>query len=281
MIKNSWGLLGPEFLPNSRRTRTLDVGVSVRWFNDRAVPGLGGVWYGKQLLLATLGIAVANEANEPKIRNIRAANAIEALACFLAYEENKWASDPRLRGSSKLQGKGDDLSFKCVSRKNFYVTQPMRMATVRALPSLGLVEANGSRFNAFQCSEISDELIKKACWVYSPYKRSVKDHLVKWVKGEDCRTNSHALRDALSPLEPLSVEARVWLRNLLKRGGNEVREDTQRRKNALTWVDNLSQKPHQEGWDNRPDNIDETHWHDHREVFYSAGNEHTKHFRTN
>ena len=50
-----WGLLGPETLNGERRTRTLGVGAAVRCFNDLAVPGTGGVWFGKQVLLATLG----------------------------------------------------------------------------------------------------------------------------------------------------------------------------------------------------------------------------------
>jgi len=49
----SWGLLGPETLAGERRTRTLGLGATVRSFNDLAVPGLGGVWFGKELLLAT------------------------------------------------------------------------------------------------------------------------------------------------------------------------------------------------------------------------------------
>ncbi len=57
-MEGLWGLLGPESLPNARRTRTLGLGASVRRYNDLAVPGLVGVWYGKQLLLATLGVAV-------------------------------------------------------------------------------------------------------------------------------------------------------------------------------------------------------------------------------
>lgn len=44
---------------SERRTRTLSLGATVRAFNDLAVPGLGGVWFGKQLLLATLGVAIA------------------------------------------------------------------------------------------------------------------------------------------------------------------------------------------------------------------------------
>ena len=148
-LNSSWGLLGPEFLPNARRTRTLGLGASVRRFNDLAVPGLGGVWYGKQLLLATLGVAVAENARSrgAKVQNIEMANSIEALACWLAFKSNGWNSDARLRGNTKFQGK-DDFSFRRVRQRNFYVTQPMRMTTVQALPALGFVESDGARFNA-------------------------------------------------------------------------------------------------------------------------------------
>jgi hypothetical protein len=46
----NWGLLGPEVLGSQRRMRTLGLGTVVRKFNDLAVPGMGGVWFGKQLL---------------------------------------------------------------------------------------------------------------------------------------------------------------------------------------------------------------------------------------
>ena len=61
MAQNSmfWGLLGPERLGGLRRTRALGIGSAVRKFDQLAVPGVGGVWFAKQLFLATLGIAVA------------------------------------------------------------------------------------------------------------------------------------------------------------------------------------------------------------------------------
>ena len=76
-----WGLLGPEQLGGERRTRTLDLGAAVREYNERAVPGMGGVWYAKQLLLAVLGIALAQQLRERQVNvsNITVANAIEAL----------------------------------------------------------------------------------------------------------------------------------------------------------------------------------------------------------
>src|SRR5690606_5746501 len=126
----TWGLLGPELLPNVRRRRTLGLGASVRFFNESAVPGLGGVKFGKQLVLATLGVAVAEAARDrgAKVQNIEVTNAIEALACWLAFEKNGWKSDLRLKGNTKLRGK-EDFVFKKVKQRNFYVTQPMRMAT--------------------------------------------------------------------------------------------------------------------------------------------------------
>jgi len=138
MTTISWGVLGPEQLVSERRTRTLGMGTVVRAFNDLAVPSLGGVKYSKSVFLACLGIYVAEKVRGSGIQvsNIQVSNAIEALACCLSYGKNGWQSDPRLQGNTKLRGK-EDLSFKVVSKSNFYVTQPMRMATVQTLPGLG------------------------------------------------------------------------------------------------------------------------------------------------
>src|SRR5688572_13477793 len=87
-----WGLLGIEDIAAERRTRSLGLGIAVRKFNDLAVPGLGGAWFGKQLLLATLGVALAEQcrASGSRVQNIEAANALEAIACWMALREVKW-----------------------------------------------------------------------------------------------------------------------------------------------------------------------------------------------
>jgi len=263
-MNNTWGLLGPEFLPNTRRTRNLGLGASVRSFNDLAVPGLGGVWYGKQLLLATLGVAVAETARSrgTKVQNIEAANAIEALACWLAFKSNDWGTDARLRGSTKLQGK-DDFSFRYVRQRNFYVTQPMRMATVQALPALGFVESDGSRFNAFHCSTAGKDFIEQATAGYRPRNRTIIEHLTLWVQMKENNVDTDALRQVLSPLEPLPNELIPLLRERLIQGGNELPEDKKRRTNALTWVESLRRdKPDRLMWTQQPVMISEEHWHD-------------------
>lgn len=263
-MEGIWGLLGPEFLPNARRTRTLGLGASVRSFNDLAVPGLGGVWYGKQLLLATLGVVVAEGARSwgAKVQNIEVANAIEALACWLAFNSNRWNRDARLRGNSKLQDK-DDFSFRRVRQRNFYVTQPMRMATVQALPALGFVESDSARFNAFCCTDEGRRFIEKATEGHSPYKRTVIDHLTQWVLGNEDRVDTSALRHALSPLNRFSDETMPLLYERLIQGGNESLEDKQRRGKALAWVEALRKKrPDKLMWEQRPKEIAEEHWHD-------------------
>ncbi len=148
----AWGLLGPETLASERRTRTLGLGATVRSFNDLAVPGLGGVWFGKQLFLATLGVAIAKCVRDSgrRMRNTEVANAVEALACWLALDGIGWKPNPRLRGATKMRNR-TDLSFAIMRKPSFYVTQPMRQATVQPMRALGLAESAGERFNAFDC----------------------------------------------------------------------------------------------------------------------------------
>lgn len=260
MTVATWGLLGPEVLASERRTRTLGLGAVVRSFNDRAVPGLGGVWFGKQLLLATLGVAVGERlrASGRRVQNIEMANAIEALACWLALHHNGWNSDPRLRGSTKLAGK-TDLSFAVVRRRGFYVTTPMRQATVQPLRAMGLVEGSGERFNAFGCTQIGSDFVKEACSEFRPYRREVLDHLFLWATGESDKVVSHELRHAVSPLEPLPLAARDFLREGIVQGTG----DASRRRQALAWVEQLRAKPDQHvTWYAKPTELDDAHWRD-------------------
>lgn len=260
-----WGLLGPELLTTTRRTRTLGLGAAVRHFNDLAVPGLGGVWYGKQLLLATLGVAVAEEARSSgaKVNNIEVANAIEAVACYLSFKRKR--SDARLRGNNKLRGI-KDLSFQKVRQKNFYVTQPMRMATAQALPSLGFVESESVRFNAFHCTSEGREILNQAMKDCRPHNRDVITHLVKWVLGKHSDLLSDDLFNALSPLIPLTKMPEYATKLLLERlthGGNELEQDKQRRVSVLAWVESLrNNSPDKLTWEELPQQFSEDHWHD-------------------
>ncbi|MBX9601450.1 MAG: S49 family peptidase [Bryobacteraceae bacterium] len=266
-----WGLLGPETLASERRTRTLRLGATVRTFNDLAVPGLGGVWFGKQLLLALLGVAIAERIRQSgkRAQNIEVANAVEALACWLALDSSGWESDPRLRGARKLFGR-QDLSFATVSKRRFYVTQPMRQATVQPLRALGLVEANSERFSAFRLTDHGAAFIDAAWASFKPHKRSVLEHLVLWATGvHDDVKNSGELKRALSPLAPMSDNAREFLRERIVQGDNT---GASRRRRALDWVESLRQRRRPIAWTEKPPMVDELHWRDLRAgaLFFTA-----------
>lgn len=250
--------------------RTLGLAAAVRAFNDLAVPGVGGAWFGKQLFLATLGVAVADQVRAAGKRagNIEVTNAVEALACWLALNHNGWTPDARVRGATKMRGR-QDLSFSVVRKSDFYVTQPMRMATLQPLAALGLVDADGSRFNAFTCSTQGHDLIEAFCADHNPcyYSKGVLDYLVDWALGKSSTTNMAAnskLRAALSPVDAMTHSAREVLTSRLLQGGqNEPVVDRDRRRAVLAWVDTLRQQPNEVvDWSDKPDQIDDAHWHD-------------------
>lgn len=244
-------------LTSERRTRTLGLGATVRAFNDLAVPGLGGVWFGKQLLLATLGVAVAEgvQDGDKRAKNIEVANAVEALACWLALKKSDWQRDPRLRGATKMRH-NDNLSFAAMRKPSFYVTQPMRQATVQPLRALGLVESMGERFNAFACTPIGLDFIEAAFAGFSPSGRKVLTHLIGWVRGEHSKIITPKVAQALSPLESMPESARYFLRERIVQG-------CERRRQALEWVQELQDKPQKEAnWKTKPEVISEDHWKD-------------------
>ena len=263
----TWGLLGVETNGEERRTRTLGLGKTVRFFNEKAVPGLGGVWFGKELFLATLGVQVAERVLQlgKLVQNIEVANSIEAMACWLALndKQQRWQRDPRVRGAMKMKGK-TDLSFAKVRKPSFYVTQPMRQQTVQPLLELGFVESSGERFNSFECTEVGREFIRLGS---EEIKQSgtikAVESLVKWVldpKNEGSDLIKPKLKSILSPLQPLPEVARMFIRERLATGGDG---NGLRRRKAMDWVEQLYRNPPGEvTWNQQPRELDADHWED-------------------
>lgn len=254
----TWGLLGRESVGSERRTRTLGLGAAVRNFNEMAVPGMGGVWFARQLYLATLGVAVNELARSrgAKTSNIEVSNALEAMGCWHAFRKAD-RQDGRLRGREKLPRESVDLSFATFSRPSFYVTQPMRMQTVQAVRALGLVQSSGERFNSYQMTAAGHEFLACAFRAFtSPHNRQHLIALADWVCGDD-RVKTDAIHQLLSPAEPLPQAACEQLRDLLVRGSSE---GAIRRRNLLAWCDDLRQGALRPA--DRPLQLDETHWHE-------------------
>lgn len=261
-----WALLGPDTIEVERRVRTLGVATAVRAYNDAAVPGLGGVWFGKSLVLALAGIELANRRS---LWPVAVANAIEALSCWMAIHPLKRQRDVRLRGSLKLAGK-EFPSFAQASRPNYYVTQPMRQQTVQPLRALGLAEPTPSdRFNAYRISDAGKRLVEAAFGGYNPFNGSVLGILEQWISGNERNyEGSEQLVKALSPTESLPRDARELLRAQLV-GGDSRRA---RRAAALAWVSD--HRAETTDWSTRPSVLTEDHWNDLHggAVFFTARN---------
>lgn len=253
-------MLAPEPVASERRTRTLGLGAAVRMFNDLAVPGMGGVWFGKQLFLAALGVAVCEEARRHHVRldNIKVANAIEALACWMQHRANEGRRDDRLRGIQKLAGVDGTPLFATFARPGFYVSQPMRMATVQALKTLGLVDSLGERFNSYTCTPVGMAFIRAVIADHRPHRMDAIVVLGTWASGGDINVDTRAMRPILSPTLPLPPEAADSLRELIVRGDGA---GPTRRRAALDWVVSLASKQLINGRD-RPAALSPDHWQD-------------------
>lgn len=262
-----WGILGPDSLPLKKRRRTLGLEPAVTAFNEKAVPGLGRVWFCKQIFLSLLGIVVAEKAKEKgsTVKNIAVANAIEALACWLALKD-KERSDSRLRGSTKLRGYSEEdfFDFKKVQKAGFYVTQPMRMQSVEALRALGFVESKSARFNDYRCSKIGMKFIEKAFYDTKNFKKITL--LVSWVCADkEGKSVINKIRTSmakiLSPVTPISPEAKEFLKDILIQNSNDPER---RRQNALKWLEKIRKDKNLSkiSWEQKPASITEEHWKD-------------------
>ncbi|MHC9011975.1 hypothetical protein ACYX79_10170 [Stenotrophomonas rhizophila] len=267
MTGSQWGLLAPETLPSTRRTRSLGLGRSVRHFNELAVPGMGGVHYGRQVLYTALSMAVAKRVAdwERPPTHIEIANAIEAVACTIGYRHINWAAESRLRGRNKLPRHSSPPDFQTARKRSFHVAQPMRMSTAQALPSLGLASTQTVRFNAFECDEALDTFVALCLAGKTVGRSNVLDHLSYWVCGSSLMWGSAGLIEALNPLSPLPSRARAWLKEALLNGTALNPELRQRRRNAWQWMARLRAHPstvESLADATAPAELDQQHWHD-------------------
>jgi hypothetical protein len=256
-----WGILGPDMLTSSRRVRTLEIGAAVRQFNELAVPGMGSIWTGRQLLWPLIGIAAANLARcSVAMSNIEAANAVEALACLTTLRHTR--SDPRLRGTTKLQGT-KNYSFRVVRRPGFYVTQPMRTSAVQPLLALGLVDSTAALFNAYQLSEAGKAFLDAACAPYSLcyHNNGVVETIALWMMGSDHNVvRNETLNKAITPLAPLPEYAAQILTEQI---AGHSDQESMRRRAALEWVGRSSTAHHPDDLEgDTPHELAPLHWQD-------------------
>ena len=83
-----WGTFAPDSAPSYRRLQTLGLTVAIRHYNDRSVPGLGGLSFGMPIAWSLLGVWLAEEIGN-QVRPLSCANAIEAAVMVQALKERR------------------------------------------------------------------------------------------------------------------------------------------------------------------------------------------------
>lgn len=179
-----WGILAPDTIISQRRQQNLGLASAVRHFNDRSVPGLGGMWFPMPILWSVLAVSIAEELG---VSALPVGNAVEALMMRKATEDG--LADRRVRGLRKMQGL-KDWSFKNLKRRGTYVVQPIRMAMVQPLVALGFVR--GSRFGAFTIHTAGAQMLNLP--VMANYRRV----LGAWAHGG----SPHGLNKVIEDLSP-------------------------------------------------------------------------------
>jgi hypothetical protein len=223
----SWDALTPD--PDYRR-RQQDLGLrrAVVSFNDRAVPGLGNLWFSMPVAWALLGLKIAADRN---LNAVTVTNAIEALAMKAAHSASSGAVDKavgsRLRGHRKL-ALVDDLSYASLSRRGAYVSQPLRQMLQQPLVGLGL--ATGGRFATLELASDVLTLLEG-----KPLKELL-DALDAWVGGKGSGKKP-PVADSISPLVSVPRPLAIKLRSRLFEEGRP--EDLARRRSVrdANWLD--------------------------------------------
>lgn len=145
----NWFIPEMEEFETQRALLNLNLNKAIRYYRELIVPGIGGVWFVRQLSWAVAGIQLAQEIHYH--RPVKIANAIEALACKLAWNRHPDRNQEGIRGKRAFVKYQDAWSFKKLSQPKFYVRIPFRSSTVRALSGLGLTTRG--RFNSVELTE--------------------------------------------------------------------------------------------------------------------------------
>lgn len=205
-MTETWGVLQPDDIPSARRLQSLGLTRAIRRFNEKAVPGMGGLWFAMPLIWSMLGVTVARKLER---RPIEAANAVEAMAMKLALDDGDPQAHPRVRGRRNLPRVG--WAFDALRRPGAYVTQPFRQTCTQPLFTLGLVEGTPARFNSFRLAPDGERIIEPLA--------AVRYEIEKWVGG--VRHDRNAL-SAIVPTASLPTAVRAELTRRIYGHGAEA-----------------------------------------------------------
>lgn len=211
-----WGIAAPDEVVSERLNLDMGLRRAVLYYAELSVPGIGGVFFVRQLVWPCLALALKSRFGVTRGSTTTLATAIEALASKLWHASNPDAesgtAEGRAPGVRILPRQG--WSFRELAAPGGYVTNPLRRAASRALPAgIGLGFAQGGvALNRMVLTEIGENLVESI--LNFPVAKGGKK-LSTWIR-------DWVLDDGAPPTEPVR-------RNLLKAIGPFDPDETERR----------------------------------------------------
>ncbi len=237
-----WFAAAPASTDRARLTLDFDLRRADLYFRDLIVPGLGRVWFARQLSWPLAALALhedlASRASDPP-KPTAICHGIEALACKLEYEAN---ADPETRSRRILGTRafGGDAerevwSFHRLRQATNYVRNTHRQAATRALRvDGGLGFASGSRFDLLELEPVGSALA--SAFLEQRVGKggtSLRRWLLGWLEGDrEVSGLPKTLLQALSPEHPTDDE-RALVRSRLLGTSTSASEKRQRLARAI------------------------------------------------
>jgi hypothetical protein len=203
-----WFAAAPSKQERTRISLNFGLGRAERLFKERVVPGLGKVWFVRQLSWPVAAIALRERLRGTINAKASAiSHGLEALGCKL-----EWSKDPdseRILGKRAFRRDAHEAvwAFDKLRTTKHYVQNTHRQAasrTIRDQTGLGL--ARGSRFDAYELTtngqELADAFLAQQV---GKGGGKVRGRLEAWVRGDEIDASS-TLRDAMAPSSPSKRE---------------------------------------------------------------------------
>ncbi|WP_147450986.1 hypothetical protein [Corallococcus llansteffanensis] len=215
-----WFPLAATDATSDRATITLGLRSADLHFREQVVPGIGRVWFLRQLCWPVAALALRPDLppdGRPGRTAADIASGIEALACKLEFIEGEGSDSKRIigvRAFTRDQGQnGASIwDYDSLRTRAHYVQNTYRQAAVRALGEhAGLGLASGSRYSSMVLTGPGEQLAQ-AYLSQSAGKPPLKNWLLRWIAGAD-GYRGPSVRLALSP-EHASDDEReiIWKR---------------------------------------------------------------------
>lgn len=216
----------PSDLGRSRLVLDFGLRAADLFFRELVVPGIGRVWFARQLSWPAAAIRLHSILRTERGRSITPttiAHGIEALGCKLAFEHDD-SDEPsgRIIGTRAFARSPDTLDFRSLRLSSQYVINTHRQVSTRALrQNDGLGFATGSTFNSLVLERIGEELAD-AFLGQSAGRGGItlRNWLIGWLSGERLPSEKpDALRSALSPETPSAGEKEIIRGRLMNTSG--------------------------------------------------------------